>query len=356
MRAAAYCSAGFLPHAGSRRRLHLPSPGDQCTDVDTRRSQRQQPHGGQDGITPPHIVRDNEGRIPLPVGQSFQSSSGTVRHRDDALPRPGLSVTSFELAAKDTEGYRRFGGRPRLGDDDYPDRTPLQGFQQIIQIIFADILSGKDHIRPRTFPPQTGERIAERFEHRPCTEIRTAYAYHDNHIRHGTQLFRRILHPAQLRLRHRRGQRNPPQKIGTGAGTLFQHPVALPGTPAERFDGGNRNTGRRHSIIEPQHIITLYMSVPIRCRFRMPLRPCGPNDGAKQMPPTGNGSRPRTSRKRPAYALQFNVYLPQSDQISTRCRIFPPGRIQISLYSVAFRKWNGYICNMQPNVSPPVFL
>ena len=86
-------------------------------DIEPGDGDRQQPHGGQDRITAPHVVGNHEGRVAFLVGHALEGALGLVGDGHDAFAGFFGPYFFLDPGFQDAEGHGRLGGGARLGND-----------------------------------------------------------------------------------------------------------------------------------------------------------------------------------------------------------------------------------------------
>ena len=93
-----------------------------------------------------------------------------------------LTLFAFEHLLEQAECYCRLGGGTRFGYNYDTEFLVRQIVHKLKQIIFTDILSGKNHLGRLRFMTVCCKTVRKSFDYSLGTEIRTAYAYCHHHL------------------------------------------------------------------------------------------------------------------------------------------------------------------------------
>ena len=130
---------------------------------------------------------------------------------------------SLELLLEQTEGDGRLGSRSRFGDNDDAERFPLQQGLQFIQVVLADVLSGKEDNGVFMFVVQELEGIREGLDYGFGTQVAAADTDNDYDVAALFHLFGCGFEVGQMGFGYFGGQVQPTQKVVTLAGTFVKH-------------------------------------------------------------------------------------------------------------------------------------
>ena len=238
------CSRIFVEILRSAHLLHAQRAGHQLANVESGSSDGQQTHRRQHRKTSAHIVGNDKCFVALLRSQRAQSAARFVGDAHNQLLGSGFALLFFELRFQQAECQRRLGRRARLRNRDDAETLGLEHRLQLVQVIFADVLTGINDNRCLVLFFQPLERIGERFVHGFGTKVTTADADHHHHFALVAQGFGRSLYGIEFDLDVRR-QTEPAQKIVAFARTFVQHVQTLGCFRCILFYGVGRHKAKR---------------------------------------------------------------------------------------------------------------
>ena len=134
-------------HDRSRSPSHIACSTYQLFYIDPCGRERQQSDRSQYRVTTAHIVRNHESHVALLLSQSPQRTAFGVGHRNDPTCGFGLPVTLLDLLLDNPECHGRFGRCSRFRDNNSSQFVGFYSIEQLIKIILAEVLSGKQYNR-----------------------------------------------------------------------------------------------------------------------------------------------------------------------------------------------------------------
>ena len=132
-----------------------------------------------------------------------------------------LAFLLLQHVLQQTERDSRFCCCTRLGDNDDTEFLTLQKVHQFVSIVFADILTGKQHAGTLS-RLQGCERVAQRLNHGFCAEVASADTDSNNILAILTESGSSSLNAGNQAFRSSAREMKPAQEVVTCTGSLFQ--------------------------------------------------------------------------------------------------------------------------------------
>ena len=201
--------------------LHVTGALQQLQDVEAGQCDGQQTHRGEHGVAAAHIVGNHEGGIAFLIGEGLQGAAGLVGDGHDALLGGFHAVFLLAVLLEDAESEGRLGGCPRLGDHHHGVILAVEDFQQVVEIILADVVASIEDMR--VFALHVGgEGVLQGLDDRAGAEVGATDADYDDHLRLLNQMGRNRLKVYDFLLRHVARERDPAEEV-VAAACLVQH-------------------------------------------------------------------------------------------------------------------------------------
>ncbi len=134
---------------------------------------------------------------------------------------PFLALLLLEHLLEQTEGDGGLGGGAALADDDDAEAVTLDEVHEVVQVVLADVVAGKNHLCALA-GLEGGEVVGECFHHGLGAEVTAADAYGDHIVALLAQRARASLEGAQLRLVDARRQVEPSQEVVAGTSAVLK--------------------------------------------------------------------------------------------------------------------------------------
>ena len=202
--------------------FHVGCPLDEGVDVETGAGDREQTHGGEHREAAAHVVGDDErGVALLRCGDAGSTFLGIGHGHDDFLCH-FLATLLLTLLLEQAESERSFSGRAALGDVDDAEFAAAEVVAEFVEIVFADVVTGKEDDRIFAIVGEPLKLVAESFNHRARTEVGTADAGHHDGVAVLAQGLGAGFDFAQELRGDTAGQVHPSEEIVAGAGLIFE--------------------------------------------------------------------------------------------------------------------------------------
>ncbi len=105
----------------------------------------EQAHRGEHRESAAYIVFDHKSLVALRCGQGAQGAAAGVGDGHDELSGGLATGLGLKLLLEQAEGDGGLGGGAALGDDDDAEAAAAQILLQLVEVVLADILTGKEH-------------------------------------------------------------------------------------------------------------------------------------------------------------------------------------------------------------------
>ena len=137
--------------------LECPGPSQELPYIDAGGGNGKEPHRGEDGVPPPHIIGYDKGGVPLTVGKPLEGPPLPVGGNDNPPLQFILVVPLLQYLLQNPEGDGGLSRRPRLGDDIEADPPLLRDIDEVGEVVGAYVLAREVDLRPFLFsPPSAG--------------------------------------------------------------------------------------------------------------------------------------------------------------------------------------------------------
>ena len=151
-------------------------------DVEAGHGNRQQAYGSEYGETSAHIVGDDEALVSFRISRGTGGTFLGIGYGHDDFASHVLAALVFALLFQQAESQSRFGGRAALGNIDDTEFLVGQVSAHFGQIVFADVVSGKQDDRVLLIVQQPLEAVAQGFDDGACAKVASADAGYYDHF------------------------------------------------------------------------------------------------------------------------------------------------------------------------------
>ena len=141
----------------------------------------------------------------------------------DDLTGRFLATLVFALLLQEAEGQGCLRGCSGLGYVDDAELLALQVFGQLVQVVLADVVSGKEDDGTVLLLLQPGEAVAQCLDDGTCAQVAAADAGYDYDVAILAQRPGRGLQVIQMLLRDGGGEVQPAQEVVAQARAVLQH-------------------------------------------------------------------------------------------------------------------------------------
>ena len=155
-------------------------------------------------------------------GKATQGATAGIGYSDDVALSEFLTLLLLEHLLEQTEGNGGLGRGARLGDDDDAELVSAHQVHQVVEVILADVVAGKDHLGA-IGALVSGKVVAQGLDNGLSTQITAADADGDDILALLAQLGGTFFNGLQLRLVDTAGQVEPSQEIVAFTAAVFQH-------------------------------------------------------------------------------------------------------------------------------------
>ena len=282
---------------GSGKFLHVGGTLHQGLNVEAGAGDGEQAHGGEHGEASAHVVGDDEALVTLLVGSGAGGAFLGIGNGHNHLAGHLHAALFLALLAQQSEGEGGFSSGTALGDVDDAELAVLQVGGQFVQVVFADVVAGKEDNGVLPVVDEPFKAVAQSLDHCPGTEVATADACHHDGVAVFAHHLCRLLEVGEVFGGYAGGQVEPSQKIVARAGAFFQ---CLLGSLHTRFECLN-GTGRQelYSLVCFQTDILIHRFCDL-ISF----------DGAKLVQGECRTKRKTVQSERKGYKKRKSFYLP----------------------------------------------
>ena len=162
--------------------------------------------------------------------ESFECATCLVRHGNDTLGSLRFSIATLQLGFENTECNRGLGRSARFRDHNNGQLTILNGVEQFVGVIFANVLTCKENDRIFAVAFEQRERVAHSLQDGLCAQVRATDTDTYDHFGLCTQTVGSLFDCCELLGVDRRGERNPTQKVVTCALATCQQSIRTLGS------------------------------------------------------------------------------------------------------------------------------
>ena len=183
---------------------------------------RQQTHRREHREASAHVVGNDERLVAFLVGAGAGSATLGIGDGYDDILCLFLAHLCLALLLQQTEGQGCLRGGTTLRDVDDAELLTLQILGELKEIVFADVVAGKEDDRILLVLYQPAERVAQGLDDSAGTKIGATDASHDHHFAFCTQGVGYGLHLVEECRCDAAGQMQPSKEIVTRARAIFQ--------------------------------------------------------------------------------------------------------------------------------------
>ena len=172
---------------GAALAFHVSCTFDEGVDIESCAGNGKKADGSEHRETSAHVVGDDERGVTLFVGRGARRALLGVGHRHDHLACSLFAALFLTLFLEETEGQCGLRGGAALGNVDHTEFAVAEVFAKFEEIVFADVVAGKEDNGIGAVVGEPFELVAECLNHSARSEVGTADTCNDNRVAMLTQ-------------------------------------------------------------------------------------------------------------------------------------------------------------------------